>query len=63
MASPIKSYNLTELANLYEETPRTIKNWLKPHKEIIGEKQGQKYSPKQVEKIFQILGLPKKDTE
>lgn len=63
MASPIKSYNLTELANLYEETPRTIKNWLCPHKDEIGEKQGQRYSPKQVEKIFKILGLPKKDID
>lgn len=63
MASPIKSYNVTELANLYNETTRTIRNWLKPHKETIGKKNGQRFSPKQVEIIFKLLGLPKKDID
>jgi transposase len=56
----IKNYNLKELSNLYEVETRTMKMWLKRHEAAIGEKDGQRYTPKQVEIIFEKLGLPKK---
>jgi uncharacterized protein YjcR len=59
MIQYIKSYNLKELAVIYGEDPRTIKNWLQPHVEAIGRKKGQKYTPKQVQIIFDKIGLPK----
>lgn len=58
MASPIKSYNLKELAVLYKETSKTIKAWLKPFEAEIGRKYGKRYSPKQVTIIFEKLGTP-----
>lgn len=55
---PIKCYNLKQLAAIYGESTRIIKKWLEPHKEIIGEKTGQYYSPKQVTIIFDKIGFP-----
>ena len=55
---PIKFYNLKELAAIYGETTHVIKKWLEPYKELIGEKNGRSYTPKQATIIFEKLGYP-----
>jgi hypothetical protein len=60
LAQYSKSHNIKELAILYEETPKTINAWLKPHAADIGVKYGKRYSPKQVNIIFEKLGVPQK---
>lgn len=54
----IKPYTKKELANLYELSPRAFYTLFKPHEETVGIKLGRYYSIKQVESIFQKLGLP-----
>jgi hypothetical protein len=53
-----KSYSITELANVYTVTPRTMKLWLSPHADAIGQKIGRFFNVKQVEIIFDKLGIP-----
>lgn len=60
LSQHIKSYNLKELAALYEESPKTIRAWLRPHEKAIGPQVGRKYTPKQTAIIFKKLGLPSK---
>ncbi len=54
----VKPYSLTELANHYGVTVHTMKRWLARHQEKIGEITGRIYTVRQVESIFQALGLP-----
>jgi hypothetical protein len=54
----IKPYSLTELANIYGVTNRTMKNWITPHKEAVGDKIGRLYTTLQIKIIFEKLGLP-----
>jgi hypothetical protein len=54
----IKPYNITELCAIYGVTYRTMKGWLKAHKEAIGPKIGRYYTALQVDIIFEKLGLP-----
>jgi hypothetical protein len=56
----VKPYSITELANLYGVTNRTMKNWLTPHGEAIGTKVGRLYTALQVKTIFEKIGLPGK---
>ncbi|WP_460558931.1 hypothetical protein [Ferruginibacter profundus] len=55
----VKAYSIGELASLYEISVRTMNRWLKPHLEKIGKRQGRFFTVKQVETIFDLLGLPK----
>ena len=55
----IKPYTTKELAALYEVTPRIFRTWINPHKEAIGEKKSTFYTIKQVEIIFDRLGVPR----
>lgn len=54
----VKPYNQKELAFLYEVSPRTVKKWIKPFEQELGDKMGQIYTAKQVEIIFYKLGFP-----
>ena len=54
----IKPYSLTELANIYGVTNRTMKNWITRHDEAVGEKIGRLYTALQIKIIFEKLGLP-----
>lgn len=54
----LKAYSITELARIYEVDPRTLKKWLKPFEEQIGEKQGRYFQIPQVKIIFKKLDLP-----
>ncbi|MBX7227788.1 MAG: DUF4248 domain-containing protein [Chitinophagales bacterium] len=49
---------LKDLAMMYDVKPRTIKVWLKPFEEAIGEKNGRYYTIRQMEIIFEKLGEP-----
>ena len=55
----IRSYSIGELSKLYEQSVKTMNRWLKPHVDTIGQRQGRYYTVKQVELIFEALGLPK----
>ncbi len=54
----LRPYSLKELAALYGVKPRTIKIWLEPFSEAIGEKKGRFYTLKQVKIIFKNIGEP-----
>ena len=54
----VKPYNQKELAAIYEVSARTVKTWMKPFEHEIGPKMGKTYTPKQVEIIFDKLGVP-----
>lgn len=49
---------ITELAHAYCVSNKTMRNWLKPHSEQIGERIGLLYTPKQIRAIYDCLGLP-----
>lgn len=55
----IRPYSKKELAHAYEVSSLTLRNWLKPFNHVIGEYKGRKFTPKQVECIFERLGEPK----
>ena len=59
----IKPYSLTELSGLYGVSNRTMKNWITPHNNFVGEKIGRLYTALQVKIIFEKLGLPGKAEE
>ena len=54
----IRPYSLTELAQIYGVTNRTMKNWISRHDEAVGEKIGRLYTTLQIKIIFEKLGLP-----
>jgi hypothetical protein len=54
----LKPYSTTELARIYGVDPRTLKKWLVPFANEIGEKQGRFYQIPQVKVIFDKLSLP-----
>ena len=56
-ATQIKPCTLTQLAAIYGVHIRTMKKWIKPHQEAIGQKQGRIYTSLQVKIIFEKLGL------
>ncbi len=56
----VKPYSLTELANIYGVTNRTMKKWIVKHDQAVGEKVGRLYTALQVKIIFEKLGLPGK---
>ena len=52
----ITSSTLAELASKYSVCPKTLKKWLLPFKDYIGQPSGYIYTPDQVRKIIQKLG-------
>ncbi len=54
----IKPYNLKQLAAFYGVCCKTMNKWMAPFSKEIGTKQGQLYTKKQVELIFNCLGHP-----
>ena len=54
----IKPCTLTELAAIYGVGIRTMKKWITPHQQAVGEKHGRIYTALQVKVIFEKLGLP-----
>jgi hypothetical protein len=58
MKTGIKPYTKKDLSVLYELSPRAFYTMFKPHEETVGKKLGRYYSVRQVETIFDKLGLP-----
>lgn len=58
MPIPIRGYSFKELYNLYNESPKVFRKWLKLHEAAIGPVHGKKYTPKQVKIIFKKIGYP-----
>lgn len=54
----VKTYSVKEVADLYSISNKTLKKWLSPFENEIGERRGYFYNPKQVGIIFEKLGLP-----
>lgn len=53
-----KPCTLKELAAMYTVSTKTMRTWLQPHKEEVGEKTGRYYTTLQVRTIFEKLGEP-----
>ncbi len=54
----IRPYSLAELAKFYKVCARTLKRWMNPFKQEIGERQGRYYTVAQVKIILEKIGLP-----
>lgn len=54
----IRAMSKTELANAYQVSLKTFAKWITPFKEKIGDYLGRAYTPKQIRKIFELLGNP-----
>ena len=57
----IKAYSNKQLCVLYRAHRDTLRKWLAPYKNEIGRRIGNIYTPKQVELIFQKLGVPRQN--
>ncbi len=54
----VQPYSKKELCDLYNIKHRVLAGWLAPFKHEIGEMTGRYYTAKQVEIIFDKIGLP-----
>lgn len=55
----MKPLNYKQLAAIYEVTHKTLKSWLEPFMEEIGEMRGKSFTLKQMRLIYDKLGEPK----
>lgn len=55
----IKPLNYKQLAATYDVSPRTIKSWLRPFIDEIGEMRGKVLTVKQILLIYDKIGKPK----
>lgn len=55
----LRAYSYKELATLYGISHRTLKNWLEPFEDEIGQKRGRYFTVNQMEVVFKRLGFPK----
>ncbi|TSE10327.1 DUF4248 domain-containing protein [Aquimarina algiphila] len=53
-----KSTSKKTLAQAYSVTDKTFANWIKPFEKQIGEYRSRCYTPKQIEIITSLLGMP-----
>lgn len=58
LVKEIRPYSIKELAGIYNVCNKTMKKWINPFSELIGEKNGRYYSVVQVKIIFDKLGVP-----
>ena len=54
----VKAYTISELAALYGISTKTIKTWLKPHVQEIGQRRGRYFTTLQIRIIFEKIGMP-----
>ena len=54
----IRPYTAKELAGLYGVSTKTLRTWMLPHKEAIGERVSHYFTALQIQIIFDRLGLP-----
>ena len=53
-----KASSKTILADAYNVSLFTFRKWIKPIDNILGDYVGKAYTPKQVERIVELLGEP-----
>jgi hypothetical protein len=56
----VRPFTHGQLCALYGISDKTLTNWLKPFRDLIGERRGHFYTVVQVEIIFDKLGVPYK---
>lgn len=54
----LRPYTIAELADMYGVSKKTLRKWMEPFQEQIGERIGFFYSIVQVRIIFEKLGMP-----
>ena len=54
----VKPYSKTELSELYGVSVKTLTTWMKPFMGKIGAKSGRFYTVKQIETLFENIGVP-----
>lgn len=54
----VRPYSKKELTAMYNVSKKTMTRWLKPHLPTIGKREGRYYNVKQIQIIFDLLGLP-----
>jgi transposase-like protein len=54
----VKPYTMKELCEIYGVSDKTMRKWLQPFAEQIGERRGHIYNVAQVVTIFHHLGVP-----
>jgi transposase-like protein len=54
----VKAYTISELAALYEVSPKTFRTWLKQYAKEIGERESRYFTTLQVKIIFEKIGCP-----
>lgn len=54
----IRPYSKKELTAMYNVSKKTLTRWLKPHLAKIGTREGRYYNVRQIQIIFDLLGLP-----
>lgn len=54
----IGPYTPKELALLYGVSIKTLRTWLSPHRQQVGDRKSKYYTAKQVRIIFEQLGEP-----
>ncbi len=55
-----KSTSKKILAQAYNVTDKTLGRWLSPHNQKIGTYRSRCYTPKQIETIVSLLGMPER---
>lgn len=58
VVTEIKPYTPSEVARIYGVSLKTFNRWIKPHFKCVGERNGRYYNTRQVQKIFECMGLP-----
>ncbi len=56
----VRAYTTKQLYTLYGVNDKTFRKWLEPFWELLGEKRGIYFNLRQVELIFDKLGVPGK---
>jgi NADH/NAD ratio-sensing transcriptional regulator Rex len=54
----VKPYSMKQLCDIYQISDKTMRKWLKPFSEQIGQRQGHIYNVAQIAVIFSKLGVP-----
>lgn len=54
----VKPASSKELAAMYGVSPKTLRTWLQPHLEKIGERKSRYYTARQLRIIMEVLGEP-----
>lgn len=57
----LKAYNKIQLCQMYDVSRHTFARWLAPFTDALGPYSGRVYTPRQVQIIFEQLGMPDRD--